>query len=142
MIADNLVSTWTATATQPGVASAIDPTELVREVQQVRRTADTVIVYVHWGTETQTCPNPQQEPLAQQLVKAGADIVVGAGAHVLLGGGYLGSAYVDYGLGNFAFYDTPPPRPTAVRSSSPPRAATSRAPSGAPPRSSTACPSR
>ena len=109
VIADNLVSTWTATGTQPGVASAIDPTELVREVQQVRRTADTVIVYVHWGTETQACPNPQQEPLAQQLVKAGADIVIGSNAHVLLGGGYLGSAYVDYGLGNFAFYDDTPP---------------------------------
>jgi poly-gamma-glutamate capsule biosynthesis protein CapA/YwtB (metallophosphatase superfamily) len=109
LIADNLVATWTATATQPGVASAIDPTELVREVQQVRRTADTVIVYVHWGTETQACPNPQQEPLAQQLVKAGADVVIGADAHVLLGGGYLGSAYVDYGLGNFAFYDNTAP---------------------------------
>jgi poly-gamma-glutamate capsule biosynthesis protein CapA/YwtB (metallophosphatase superfamily) len=109
VIADNLVGTWTATGTQPGVASAIDPTELVREVQQVRRTADTVIVYVHWGTETQACPNPQQEPLAQQLVKAGADIVIGSDAHVLLGGGYLGSAYVDYGLGNFAFYDDTTP---------------------------------
>jgi poly-gamma-glutamate synthesis protein (capsule biosynthesis protein) len=109
VIADNLVSTWTATGTQPGVASAIDPTELVREVQQVRRTADTVIVYVHWGTETQACPNPQQEPLAQQLVKAGADIVIGSGTHVLLGGGYLGSAYVDYGLGNLAFYDDEAP---------------------------------
>ena len=109
VIADNLVNTWTATASQPGVASAIDPTELVREVQQVRRSADTVIVYVHWGTETQACPNPQQEPLAQQLVKAGADIVIGSNAHVLLGGGYLGSAYVDYGLGNFAFYDDAPP---------------------------------
>lgn len=109
VIADNLVSTWTAGSSQPGVASAIDPTELVREVQQVRRTADTVIVYVHWGTETQACPNPQQEPLAQQLVKAGADLVIGADAHVLLGGGYLGSAYVDYGLGNFAFYDNTPP---------------------------------
>ena len=90
VIADNLVSTWTASSTQPGVASAIDPTQLVREVQQVRRTADTVIVYVHWGTETQACPNPQQEPLAEQLVKAGADIVIGSGTHVLLGAGYLG----------------------------------------------------
>ncbi len=109
VIDSNLVSTWTASATQPGVASAIDPTELVREVQQVRKTADTVIVYVHWGTETQSCPNPQQEPLAQQLVKAGADIVVGSNSHVLSGAGYLGSAYVSYGLGNFAFYDTNPP---------------------------------
>ena len=109
VIADNLISTWTASATQPGVASAIDPTELVREVQQVRRTADTVIVYVHWGTETQACPNPQQEPLAQQLVKAGADIVIGSGTHVLLGAGYLGKAYVDYGLGTLAFYDDTAP---------------------------------
>jgi poly-gamma-glutamate synthesis protein (capsule biosynthesis protein) len=109
VIADNLVNTWTASSTQPGVASAIDPTQLVREVQQVRRSADTVIVYVHWGTETQACPNPQQEPLARQLVKAGADVVIGADAHVLLGGGYLGTAYVDYGLGNFAFYDNTPP---------------------------------
>ena len=109
LIPDNLVATWTASATQPGVASAIDPTELVREVQHVRRSADTVVVYVHWGTEPQACPNPQQEPLAQQLVKAGADIVIGADTHVLMGGGYLGSAYVDYGLGNFAFYDTNPP---------------------------------
>ena len=43
------------------------------------------------------------------LVQAGADIVIGSHAHVLLGGGYLGSAYVDYGLGNFAFYNTPAP---------------------------------
>ena len=109
VIADNLIGTWTATSSQAGVASAIDPTELVREVQQVRRTADTVIVYVHWGTETQACPNAQQEPLAEQLVKAGADIVIGSNAHVLLGAGYLGTAYVDYGLGNFAFYDDTPP---------------------------------
>ncbi len=109
VIADNLVSGWTATNTQPGIASAIDPTALVREVQQVRKTADTVIVYVHWGTETQACPNPQQGPLAQQLVKAGADIVIGSNAHVLLGAGYMGSAYVDYGLGNFAFYDDTAP---------------------------------
>ena len=109
VIASNLVAGWTATSTQAGVASAIDPTALVREVQQVRKTADTVIVYVHWGTETQACPNPQQGPLAQQLVKAGADIVIGTNAHVLLGAGYMGSAYVDYGLGNFAFYDDTAP---------------------------------
>jgi Bacterial capsule synthesis protein PGA_cap len=109
VIADNLVASWTATGSQPGLASAIDPTELVREVQQVRRTADTVIVYVHWGAETQACPDPQQEPLAEQLVKAGADVVIGSNAHVLLGGGYLGSAFVDYGLGNLAFYDDTAP---------------------------------
>ncbi len=109
VIANNLVNTWTASDTQPGVASAIDPTALVHAVQQVRKTADTVVVYLHWGTETQSCPNASQPPLAQQLVNAGADVVVGTDAHVLSGAGYLGSAYVDYGLGNFAFYDNAAP---------------------------------
>jgi hypothetical protein len=109
VIEPNLVSTWTATSSQGGVASALNPTQLVRAVQAARRTSDTVVVYLHWGAETMTCPDPQQEPLAAQLVKAGADIVVGTDAHVLLGGGYLGSAYVDYGLGNFAFYDNTAP---------------------------------
>jgi len=109
VIASNLVSTWTATSSQAGVASAIDPEQLVQTVQAARRTSDTVVVYLHWGTETVTCPNPQQMPLAQELVKAGADVVVGSGTHVLSGSGYLGDAYVDYGLGNFAFYDNAAP---------------------------------
>jgi poly-gamma-glutamate synthesis protein (capsule biosynthesis protein) len=67
------------------------------------------VVFLHWGVEQQACPGPLQQPLAAVLVKAGADVVVGSHAHVLLGGGYLGSAYVDYGLGNFAFYNAPPP---------------------------------
>jgi poly-gamma-glutamate synthesis protein (capsule biosynthesis protein) len=109
VIAANLVSTWAATGSQPGVASALNPSELVTAVQTARRTSDTVVVYLHWGTELQACPDTQQIPLAQQLVNAGADIVIGTNAHVLLGAGYLGSAYVDYGLGNFAFYDDSAP---------------------------------
>jgi poly-gamma-glutamate synthesis protein (capsule biosynthesis protein) len=109
VIAANLTSTWTATSSQGGVASALDPTQLIQAVQAARRTSDTVVVYLDWGAETVACPDPQQEPLAEQLVKAGADIVVGTGAHVLLGAGYLGSAYVEYGLGNLAFYDNTAP---------------------------------
>ncbi len=109
VIDSDLQTAWTATATQPGLASAYDVPDLVAAVESARQTADTVIVYLHWGTELDACPNPLQEPLAQALVRAGADIIVGTHAHVLLGGGYLGSAYVDYGLGNFAFYDNSPP---------------------------------
>ena len=61
--------------------------------------------------ERNTCPTPTQQTLAHQLVDAGADIIVGSHAHRLLGGGRLGHAFVDYGLGNFAFYS--PPGPTA-----------------------------
>jgi poly-gamma-glutamate synthesis protein (capsule biosynthesis protein) len=105
----DLATAWTATKTQPGLASAYQEGELIAAVEGARKTSDTVIVYLHWGTETETCPNALQEPLAQALVQAGADIVVGAHAHVQLGAGYLGSALVDYGLGNLAFYDTTAP---------------------------------
>ena len=110
VIDTNLQTAWTATATQPGLASAYDITDLVATVEAARKTADTVIVYLHWGTQNDACPNPLQEPLAKALVAAGADIIIGTHAHVLLGAGYLGTAYVDYGLGNFAFYDNSYPQ--------------------------------
>ncbi len=109
VIDTNLITAWTATATQPGLASAYQEKELVAAVQRARKVSDTVVVFLHWGTEAQQCPNSVQEPLAKALVQAGADIVVGAHAHVQLGAGYLGTALVDYGLGNLAFYDTTPP---------------------------------
>ena len=109
VIDSDLQVAWTATDTQPGLASAYDVDHLVAAVEAARKVADTVVVYLHWGTQLDACPNPLQEPLAQLLVAAGADIIVGTHAHVLLGGGYLGTAYVDYGLGNFAFYDNSPP---------------------------------
>jgi hypothetical protein len=109
VIDSDLQEAWTATTTKPGLASAYDVNQLVAAVEAARRSADTVVVYLHWGTELDACPNPLQQPLAALLVKSGADIIVGTHAHVLLGGGYLGTAYVDYGLGNFAFYDNTPP---------------------------------
>ncbi len=44
----------------------------------------------------------KQPPMA--LADTGADIIVGTHAHVLLGSGWLGDTYVNYGLGNFLWY--------------------------------------
>jgi poly-gamma-glutamate capsule biosynthesis protein CapA/YwtB (metallophosphatase superfamily) len=101
---DNLIAGWTATDAQGGLASAKDAPRLVREVRAARRKADAVIVYLHWGQEMRACPLPRQKVLAAQLVKAGADVIVGGHAHVPLGGGFLHGRYVDYGMGNFMFY--------------------------------------
>lgn len=100
----SLASAWTSGPGKPGLASAKDVPRLVEAVRQARATSDTVVVDLHWGKELSTCPVPQQESLATTLVAAGADVIVGSHAHVLLGGGYLDGAYVDYGLGNFVFY--------------------------------------
>jgi poly-gamma-glutamate synthesis protein (capsule biosynthesis protein) len=59
------------------------------------------VVYVHWGTEGESCPGPGQQELAAALVAAGADVVAGPGAGRLQGAGRIGEAAVAYGLGRF-----------------------------------------
>jgi 2',3'-cyclic-nucleotide 2'-phosphodiesterase (5'-nucleotidase family) len=99
-----LMYAWSARGDHPGLASAYNVPRLLQAVQAARASADLVVVYLHWGHELATCPIGPQRDIARQLVAAGADIVVGSHAHVQLGAGRLGSAYVDYGLGNFVFY--------------------------------------
>ena len=105
----HLISSWTATDAQPGLASAKDVDRLVAAVTAARPDTDTLVVFLHWGTEGTTCPNSTQPALARRLVDAGADIVVGSHAHRLLGAGRLGAALVAYGLGNFTFYSSSGP---------------------------------
>jgi poly-gamma-glutamate synthesis protein (capsule biosynthesis protein) len=101
-----LVDSWSAGPKRPGVATALDGDNaaLVAAVEAVRPRVDTVVVDMHYGSDLMPCPTEIQRAVARDVVRAGADIVVGQHAHILLGGGYLGSAYVNYGMGNFQFY--------------------------------------
>jgi poly-gamma-glutamate synthesis protein (capsule biosynthesis protein) len=94
-----------ATDTQGGVADVRDPTRLVAAVQAARADSDTIVVYLHWGVEGTTCPTAAQKETAQRLVDAGADVVVGSHSHRQEGAGRLGAGFVDYGLGNFIWYN-------------------------------------
>jgi poly-gamma-glutamate capsule biosynthesis protein CapA/YwtB (metallophosphatase superfamily) len=101
---DHLIGAWTAGPRKPGLASAKNVPRLLREVRKARKTADTVVVFLHWGRELERCPTTDQRTLARQLVGAGADVIVGSHAHRLLGAGRMGKALVGYGLGNFVWY--------------------------------------
>ncbi|CAO5248303.1 CapA family protein [Frankia sp. AgKG'84/4] len=104
---DELAAAWTAGPGKPGLASAKQVNKLVAAVRAARQQADTVIVDLHWGVEQQQCPSETQRSLVPLLATAGADVVVGSHAHVLLGAGWADSGvYVDYGLGNFVFYSS------------------------------------
>jgi len=98
-------ASWSATDTQPGLASAKDAPRLIAAVQAARGDSDTVVVFLHWGVEGESCPSSDQTTMAEQLADAGADIVVGSHTHRQQAGGRLGNAFVDYGLGNFVFYN-------------------------------------
>jgi len=100
-----LASSWVATSTRPGEANAIDLSRTLAAVRSARRQASVVIVFMHWGTEGEACPNPAQLSLARELAGAGASIIVGAHAHMLQGSGWLGRTFVAYGLGNFLWWE-------------------------------------
>jgi poly-gamma-glutamate capsule biosynthesis protein CapA/YwtB (metallophosphatase superfamily) len=95
---------WRATDTRPGIAMAHERDRAVAAVRAVRAAVDTVVVYVHWGREGQECPTAEMRGFAAALADAGADIVVGTHAHLLLGEAWLGRTYVQYGLGNFLWW--------------------------------------
>ncbi len=107
VIDDALIPSWTATDTQGGIASAkaVNQLRLIDSVRAARPDADTLVVYLHWGEEGSSCPTPRQRDLAHAVVDAGADIVVGSHTHRVVTAGRMGSALVDYGLGNFVFYN-------------------------------------
>ena len=74
-------------------------------MRAARRLASVVIVFMHWGTEGEACPDPNQLSLAPKLAAAGASIIVGAHAHMLQGSGWLGHTFVAYGMGNFLWWE-------------------------------------
>jgi hypothetical protein len=114
---EGMSSGWSAGPGTPGLAAAHAPRpeHLLRAVRAADRTSDVVVVYLHWGEELQPCPTQRQRTLAADLVEAGADVVVGSHAHVLLGAGRLGDGYVSYGLGNFVWYHTGQPDTGVLR---------------------------
>jgi poly-gamma-glutamate capsule biosynthesis protein CapA/YwtB (metallophosphatase superfamily) len=88
----------------PGVAWSED--EQVRADIANAKTefgADVVIPFMHWGWENQTTPSQRQRKLAQLMIDAGADAVVGAHPHVMQGIEFYKGRPIFYSLGNFVF---------------------------------------
>jgi poly-gamma-glutamate synthesis protein (capsule biosynthesis protein) len=95
---------WAATPTRSGIAYAFDGARAAAAVRAARARADVVVVYLHWGLEYHECPTAQMKSFAKRMADAGASIIVGTHAHVLLGDGWLGRTFVAYGLSNFLWW--------------------------------------
>jgi poly-gamma-glutamate capsule biosynthesis protein CapA/YwtB (metallophosphatase superfamily) len=99
-----LSGSWAARSDRSGIAYAFDGARAAAAVRAARRGADVVVVYLHWGREYNECPTEQMKAFAKRMADAGASIVVGTHAHVLLGDGWLGRTFVAYGLSNFLWW--------------------------------------
>jgi poly-gamma-glutamate synthesis protein (capsule biosynthesis protein) len=103
-VQDETLANFSAGPSTPGIANAYSD-QLIAGVRAAKARADVVVVYVHWGTEYESCPNDDQRRLADNLAAAGATAVVGTHAHVLQGAGWRADGrYVAYGLGNYFWW--------------------------------------
>ena len=77
--------------------------ELKREIAAASDDGRFVIVFPHWGNEYIKSPQANQRALAQIMVDAGADLIIGGHPHVAQGIEVLGDVPIVYSLGNFIF---------------------------------------
>ena len=86
-----------------------DRARLLAAIRSARLQADMVIVLAHWGYEYQTQVDPAQAEIAQAMMEAGADLVIGHHPHVVqpLQVYHTNTGdrvqVVAYSLGNFVF---------------------------------------
>lgn len=76
---------------------------LTDEIKKADAEGRFVIVMPHWGTEYSNVPSSSQRRLAQLMVDAGADLIVGGHPHVVQGTEIIDGVPVVYSLGNFVF---------------------------------------
>ncbi|MCC5833290.1 MAG: CapA family protein [Opitutales bacterium] len=96
---------WYAKPDYPGSSAIHDDGEpiasAIRDYKKINPDAF-VIAYPHWGNNY-VWRNEQQRSQAEALVAAGADLIVGHGAHCLQDIEKIDDTWVVYSLGNFLF---------------------------------------
>lgn len=95
----------------PTVVNLIDETQIKADIITARKLrADLIITFMHWGYEYQTQAHQKQIKLAKNMLRWGADVVVGAHPHVVQplesytlkrADGTVEKTLVAYSLGNF-----------------------------------------
>jgi len=92
-----------AGANWPGIAWSED-SQVVADIRAARKAgADIVIPFMHWGWEHEPEPGPRQRALAELMIDAGADAVVGGHPHVTQGASLYRGRPIVWSLGNFVF---------------------------------------
>lgn len=88
------------------LVNMLEPEKILADIEVAREKADIVLLALHWGDEYVRYPNEIQKQLADQFIKAGADIIFGHHSHVLQPIEWIeredgSKGIVIYSLGNF-----------------------------------------
>jgi poly-gamma-glutamate synthesis protein (capsule biosynthesis protein) len=94
---------WLAGPKRPGMASGDDIPTMVEAVERADEVADLVFVTIHWGTELDAGPRPEDIERAHAMIDAGADGIFGHHQHRLQGLDHYQGRPIAWGLGNFVW---------------------------------------
>ena len=83
----------------------IDLGKLEGRIKECKKSSLAVAVMIHWGVEYDTAYRRSDQLVARALAKAGADLIVGTGPHVLQGIEEYHGSLICYSLGNLVFDD-------------------------------------
>ena len=81
--------------------SELDADALIQEITRIRHLVNRIVVYIHWGREESSYPEPQDIITARRLVDNGVDIVIGSHAHSPQPVEGYNHGIIAYNLGNF-----------------------------------------
>ncbi|MEP5566536.1 MAG: CapA family protein [Halioglobus sp.] len=88
-------------ATEGGPGVAAFGFSIYRQIAQLKRECDVVIVSIHEAAEMFAWPSPKRQEKFRSLIEAGASIVYGHHSHVPQGWEKYEHGLIFYGLGNF-----------------------------------------
>lgn len=94
---------WYAGPANAGAASAYAPEPMLTEIRKSAKANDFTVVYIHWNQEFKDFPEKYARELAKQMIDSGADMIIGAHSHCLMGIEYYKHKPIYYSLGNFVF---------------------------------------
>ncbi len=104
MLAYNLTFPEEFWATDTSAGTCFPFEEFVfKDIQKAKQSVDFLIVSCHWGEELRSTPKPYQIRFAHQVIRKGADLVLGHHPHVIQGIEIYRGKVIAYSLGNFIF---------------------------------------
>lgn len=101
--AEKNVVTPNATKDKAGTFWAYDPSLLIKRIKEEKEKSDYVVLLIHWGREDSHDLEDVQIETGKLYIDAGADLIIGAHAHVLQGFEIYNNKLIAYNLGDFIF---------------------------------------
>jgi poly-gamma-glutamate capsule biosynthesis protein CapA/YwtB (metallophosphatase superfamily) len=73
------------------------------DIENIKNTADFIVIQIHWGDEEIIYPKPKDIDLAMKIIDCGADLIIGHHAHVIQSSVKYKNKNIFFGIGNLIF---------------------------------------